>query len=209
MSVTAVPIPPVKSSYKIWLWLGILVAVAAAFALAWTGTRPIAAARGTDAEFLEWNKSQFGIQTTASGLQYQRLKGGTGETAKDGDLATVKLEGRLRDGKVFQPEVEPQIPVQSFDPTRPVAIPGFLEALKLMKKGSRYRFWLPANLAYGAIPGGGPPELADKMLIFDMEMSALVPASEAELQRKAEQEAMRRQLEAQGALPPSDGPPGE
>ncbi|MCW3835389.1 FKBP-type peptidyl-prolyl cis-trans isomerase [Sphingomonas canadensis] len=204
MSVTAVPIAPVKSSYKLWLWLGIVLAALLAVALAWTGTRAVVAAKGTDADYLAWNKGQIGVQTTASGLQYVVLKSGSGPLAKDGDMANLSLEGRFRDGTVFQPRTTAPLPIQPNDPTRPSMMPGFLEAMKLMKKGSSFRIWLPASLGFDALPGV-PPEMRGKMVVFDVEMSELMSAAEVEEQRRQQQEAMRQQLEQQGALPP----PGE
>ena len=74
MSVTAVPLQPVKRAYKVWLWIGVLAAIALALGLAWVGTRAAVAAKGTNEQFLAWNKGQPGVKTTASGLQYQVLK---------------------------------------------------------------------------------------------------------------------------------------
>ncbi len=56
MSVTAVPLQPVKRSYKVWLWAGLVLAIAVAVALAWTGTRAPVAVKGDDTQFLAWNK---------------------------------------------------------------------------------------------------------------------------------------------------------
>ena len=63
MSVTAVPIPPVKTASKTWLWLGIIVAAAAAFGLAWMGTRQQVALKGTTDQYLAWHKGQPGVKT--------------------------------------------------------------------------------------------------------------------------------------------------
>jgi FKBP-type peptidyl-prolyl cis-trans isomerase len=142
MSVTAVPIPPVKSSSKLWLWLGIIAAVAAAFGLAWAGTRERVAYNGTADQYLAWHKGLPGVKTTASGLQYQVLKAGDGPTVQDGDGVSATIEGRKRDGKVFQPETDQfRLEVGS----QPL-IPGFTEAIKLMRKGEHIRAWLPPKL---------------------------------------------------------------
>lgn len=170
MSVTAVPLRPVKASYKVWIWLGVLVAVALAGALAWGGTRAPAVAHYSDAEFLAWNKNQPGVQTTASGLQYKVIEPGEGPTATDGDGAALEIHGTLRDGKEFQPKAPMRVQIG-----QPL-IPGFTEGVKLMKKGAKYRFWLPPALGYGAEPSADN-ELAGKVLVFDVTMQELIPAA--------------------------------
>jgi hypothetical protein len=194
MSVTAVPLQPVKRAYKVWLWLGVIVAVALAIGLAWTGTRAAVAAKLPNDQFLAWHKGQAGIRTTASGLQYQVLKEGQGATAKDQDGVSLQIHGTLRDGSEFQPAAP-----MRFQVGQPM-IPGFTEGVKLMNKGAKYRFWLPPNLGYGAEPGAGN-ELADKILIFDVEMSDLVPASV--IQQMMMQQMLQQQQ--QGGAP--GGPP--
>ena len=103
MSVTAVPLQPVKRAYKVWLWIGVLLAIALAFGLAWLGTREQVAAKLPNEQFLAWHKGQTGIQTTSSGLQYQVLKAGEGPTANDQDGVSLQIHGTLRDGSEFQP----------------------------------------------------------------------------------------------------------
>jgi FKBP-type peptidyl-prolyl cis-trans isomerase FkpA len=200
MSVTAVPLQPVKRAYKVWLWIGVLAAITIAAALAWTGTRSAVAAKGSNEAFLAWNGSQPGVRSTPSGLQYQVLREGEGPAAKDGDLATASLEGRLRDGTIFQPKAGGQIPVGQG------MIAGFTEALKLMNKGSRYRVWLPPKLGYGGEPGAQGHALADKVLIFDLEMQELVPAEQfRQMQMQQMQQMMQQQMQGQGGQP--GGPP--
>ncbi|MBO9712662.1 FKBP-type peptidyl-prolyl cis-trans isomerase [Sphingomonas sp.] len=199
MSVTAVPLQPVKASYKRWLWFGLVLAVAAAFGLAWVGTRAVVAAKGTNEQFLSWNKTQPGIHTTASGLQYQVLKQGTGANAVDGDGVSLTIEGKKRDGEIFQPKgpLRYQIGAQPM-------IAGFTEAVKLMSKGSVYRVWLPANIAFGATPMA-PPELKDAVLIFDISMDDLVTA--AQIQQMQQMQQMQQQP-PQGAEPGAPTPGG-
>lgn len=191
MSVTAVPLQPVKRAYKIWLWLGIVVAVALAFGLAWMGTRSAVVARYSSEQFLAWHKGQPGVQTTASGLQYKVIEPGEGAVAAEQDGVSLRVRGVLRDGTEFQPAT----PLR-FQVGQPM-IPGFTEGVKLMKKGSKYRFWLPPSLGYGAEPGS-QNDLADKVLIFDVEMLDLVPA--AVIQQMMMQQMM------QGGAP--NGPEG-
>lgn len=188
MSVTAVPLQPVKRSYKTWLWAGLVLAIVVAVALAWTGTRAVVAAKGTDAQFLAWNKSQLGVQTTASGLQYQVLKEGAGPKAQDGDGVSVWTVGTERDGTVFQPAGPIRLPVGG-------AIPGFDEALKMMSKGSKLRIWIPSNLAYEK--AGPQHPLYGKMLKFDIELQEIVPA--AVMQQMMMQQMMQQQGQQGGA----------
>jgi len=203
MSVTAVPVTPPSSSTRLWLWLGLVVAIAAALGLAWMGTRAAVAAKGTNEQFLAWNKGQSGVKTTASGLQYQILVAGDGPTAQEGDVANVQIEGRLRDGKIFQPQAGGPFQVQEGG-----AIKGFVEALRLMRKGSKYRVWIPSNLAYDEAPAGGPSdELKGKVLIFDIEMTNLMTAAEVMLRQQQQQQMMQQQMEAQGAGNASEAAP--
>ena len=186
-TVTAVPIPPVKSSIKIWLWLGVVLAIVGAFGLAWAGTQHI-----TEAQFLAWNKREAGVKTTASGLQYKEIQAGSGPIAADGDGAALTVHGTLIKGKEFQPETPLRLMVGQ------QTIPGFTEGVKLMKKGSKYRFWIPPALGYGA-PGAPPTPLSDKVLVFDVEMTELVPAQMMQ--------QMQQQMQQQGAGGPG-GPGG-
>lgn len=193
MSVTAVPLQPVKRSYKLWLWLGVIVAIALAAAMAWSGTRSVVAARGSDDQFLAWNKGRLGVQTTASGLQYQVLKEGTGPKAAQGDGVSVWTIGTLRDGTVFQPAGDIRLPVGG-------AIPGFDEALKMMSKGSKLRIWIPANLAYDKAGPQNP--LYGKLLQFDLEIKEIVPAA------ILQQMMMQQMMQQRGGAPGSNGAEG-
>jgi FKBP-type peptidyl-prolyl cis-trans isomerase FkpA len=208
MSVTAVPLQPVKRAYKVWLWIGVIVAIALAFGLAWMGTREQVAVKGTDAQFLAWNKGRPGVRTTASGLQYQVLESGEGATAGEGDYVIANYEGRFRDGRVFDKSERPTpFPIQQGS-----AIPGFLEGLKLMQKGGKYRLWIPAGLAYGA-PGMQSPDPervpADAMLVFTVSPERILPA--AVVQQMMMQQMMQQQQQqgggAGGPPPGAGGPP--
>jgi len=201
MSVTAVPIQAPSSSTRLWLWLGLVIAIVAAFGLAWMGTRAAVAAKGTNEQFLAWNKGQSGVKTTASGLQYQILVAGEGPTAQEGDVANVQIEGKLRDGTVFQEKAGGPFQVQDGG-----AIKGFVEALRLMRKGSKYRVWLPSNLAYDDVPpGAGEHPLKGKVLIFDIEVTGLMTAQEVQMRQMQQQQMMQQQLEAQGGGNATDG----
>ena len=149
MSVTAVPIRPLKKGSVLMLWLGLALFALAAAALAWAGTRG------------------HGYTTTASGLQYRVVQAGEGPSPTDTDIALIRYTGRLQDGTVFDSNMDSQpLPL----PVAPGAsIPGFSEAMKLMQKGGRYELRIPPELGYGArgAPGAIPPNAT---LDFEVEL---------------------------------------
>lgn len=118
-------------------------------------------------EFLAANKKNKGVVTTASGLQYQVLKEGTGKSPKDTDTVTVNYEGKLINGEVFDSSYKRGQPA-----TFPVngVIKGWTEALKLMKVGSKWRLFIPSELAYGATPRPGGPIRPHDPLVFEVEL---------------------------------------
>ncbi|MFN3195858.1 MAG: FKBP-type peptidyl-prolyl cis-trans isomerase [Chlorobiota bacterium] len=124
-------------------------------------------------QFLEKNKTAEGVKTTASGLQYKVLKEGNGVSPKATDNVKVHYHGTLIDGKVFDSSVERGQPAE-FPLNR--VIPGWTEGLQLMKKGAKYRFFIPPGLAYGAQGAGsiGP----NSLLIFDVELIDVNPAKQ-------------------------------
>lgn len=122
------------------------------------------------AEFLEKNKAKEGVKTTASGLQYIVEKEGTGATPKETDTVKVHYTGTLTNGEKFDSSVDRGEP--AVFPVNGV-IPGWTEALKLMKAGSKYKLFIPANLAYG--PQGRPGIPPNSVLIFDVELLEVNP----------------------------------
>jgi FKBP-type peptidyl-prolyl cis-trans isomerase FkpA len=169
MSVTAVPLQPVKRSYIWLLWIGIAVAVIGAFLLARQGD-----------DFLARNARAPGVVTTASGLQYKVITPGKGAHPTDADVALVNYEGKLLDGKTFDKSQQPTpMPIKG-------VVPGFSEALKLMSKGAKYHVWIPAKLGYGE-KGAGPIP-ANATLAFDIEMIDFLPQAVIEqYQRQMQQ----------------------
>jgi len=119
-----------------------------------------------EAQFMEQNRNAAGVVTTDSGLQYQVLQEGTGPRPTINDTVTVHYTGTLLDGTVFDSSVERGEPI-SF-PLQGV-IQGWQEGLQLMPVGSKFRFWIPPELGYGARGAGGviPPNAT---LIFDVEL---------------------------------------
>lgn len=118
--------------------------------------------------FLTKNRAAKGVVETASGLQYQVLTPGSGtETPTDQDMALVNYEGRLIDGTTFDKSPQPTpMPITG-------VVPGFSEALKLMPKGAKYRFWIKPSLGYGSEASGPIP--ANSVLVFDVEMVDFLP----------------------------------
>ena len=97
-------------------------------------------------KFLAENAKRDGVTTTATGLQYEVLVEGSGDSPKETDQVTVHYHGTLIDGTVFDSSVERGQPA-----TFPVngVIAGWVEALQLMKPGAKYKLFIPSNLAYG------------------------------------------------------------
>lgn len=121
------------------------------------------------AEFLAANGKKDGVKTTASGLQYKVLKSGSGKTPKATDSVKVHYHGTLIDGTVFDSSVERGEPVSfSVDGV----IPGWTEALQLMKEGDKWQLAIPARLAYGERGAGGKIG-PNSTLLFDVELLAI------------------------------------
>jgi FKBP-type peptidyl-prolyl cis-trans isomerase FkpA/FKBP-type peptidyl-prolyl cis-trans isomerase FklB len=124
------------------------------------------------AEFLAANAKKPGVQVTASGLQYQVLQAGTGPKPKATDVVRVNYRGTLLDGTVFDDSAQhggaATLPL-------PQMVDGWKEGIPLMPVGSKYRFWIPANLGFGeqGTPGGPIPPNAT--LVFDVELLGIGP----------------------------------
>lgn len=120
-------------------------------------------------EFLAENKKKKDVVTLPSGLQYTIIKEGTGEKPKETDKVTTHYHGTLIDGTVFDSSVERGQPA-SF-PVNGV-IRGWVEALQLMKTGSKWKLFIPADLAYGE-RGAGAKIGPGSTLIFDIELISI------------------------------------
>jgi FKBP-type peptidyl-prolyl cis-trans isomerase len=119
--------------------------------------------------FLAKNKARTGVKTTASGLQYEVEKEGTGPIPKPTDTVTVNYKGTLMDGSTFD---------SSYDRGQPATfvlnqvIPGWTEGVQLMKVGSKYKFYIPAALGYGD-KGAGNAIGPNSPLIFEVELLSI------------------------------------
>lgn len=155
---------------------------------------PPSAAQPTDsgAAFLAANKAHDRqVLETPSGLQYKVFAAGAGTSPTDDDVALINYEGRLADGTVFDKSAHPApLSVNG-------VVPGFSEALKLMRKGAKYRVWIKPSLGYGDAATGPIP--AHAVLVFDIQLLAFLPAGEYE---RMQAQAMDRQQDATPATAP-------
>jgi FKBP-type peptidyl-prolyl cis-trans isomerase FkpA len=142
------------------------------------------AAVSTKAEakaFLEKNGKKEGVKTTASGLQYQVIKEGTGPKPNDTSVVSVHYTGTLINGTVFDSSIARKTPAEF--PLNQV-IKGWSEGIKLMSVGSKYKLWIPSELAYGDNGAGGKIK-PGALLIFEVELLKIVDPKEVAAQRAA------------------------
>lgn len=120
-------------------------------------------------KFLAENATKEGIQITESGLQYEILKEGKGPKPTAEDRVKVHYHGTLIDGTVFDSSVQRGEPA-TFGVQQ--VIPGWTEALQLMPVGSKWKLYIPQNLAYGDREAGSIPPFST--LIFEVELLEIV-----------------------------------
>lgn len=121
-------------------------------------------------EFLAKNGQREEVKTLPSGLQYEVIEEGNGAQPTAADQIEVHYTGRLIDGTVFDSSVDRGVPA-TFGVTQ--VIPGWVEALQLMKAGSKWRLFIPSALAYGP-QGAGPVIGPNATLIFDVELIKVI-----------------------------------
>ncbi len=121
------------------------------------------------AEFLEKNKTATGVKVTPSGLQYQVVTEGTGAVPKADDTIRAHYRGTLINGEQFDSSYDRGQPAEF--PVKGV-IPGWTEALQMMKVGSKFKLWIPPELAYGSSPRPGIPP--NSVLAFEVELLDIV-----------------------------------
>lgn len=120
--------------------------------------------------FLAENAKKEGVVTTASGLQYRIIEPGTGRSPGAADSVTVNYRGTLVDGKEFDSSYKRGKPA-TFRVDQ--VIPGWTEALQLMKEGAKWELFIPSSLAYGE-----KGQLRDKDLIFEVELLSVGTAGD-------------------------------
>ncbi|HEY2342761.1 MAG TPA: FKBP-type peptidyl-prolyl cis-trans isomerase, partial [Chthoniobacteraceae bacterium] len=118
-------------------------------------------------DFLAENAKKEGVKTLADGLQYKVIKDGTGASPKATDVVSVHYKGTLIDGTEFDSSYKRGQPTE-FPVNR--VIPGWTEALQLMKEGSKWILYIPSKLAYGERGTPGGPIPPDATLIFEVEL---------------------------------------
>ena len=181
MSVTQVPLRPIKRGSLLKLWLALGVLVVAAFALAWLGTR------------------SFRAQTTVSGIEFKTLKSGHGPFIQKDDAALVDYVGTFDDGKTFDASRQPVPMVPS------AVIPGFAEAMMKMQAGGRYKFRLPPELGYGASP---PPGMApNASLNFEVGVQQIAAGMGPALLQQQQQQQMQAMQGQSGQGQSGEAPP--
>jgi FKBP-type peptidyl-prolyl cis-trans isomerase FkpA len=132
--------------------------------------------RDAGAAFLATNAKEQGVRVTASGLQYRVLREASGPRPNEADTVRVDYIGRLLDGRAFED-------TYAIDHSASFALsqvmPGLGEALRLMPVGAKYRFWLPAELAYAehGLPGQIEPNAT---LVFEIELLEIAGMSGGE-----------------------------
>jgi FKBP-type peptidyl-prolyl cis-trans isomerase len=119
--------------------------------------------------YLAANAARSGVITTASGLQYEVVKQGSGAKPGPDDSVRVHYEGTLIDGTVFDSSYARSQPAEF---TVDAVIPGWVEGLQLMNEGSTYRFVIPSDLAYGPNGSGRIPPSAT--LVFTVELLSVI-----------------------------------
>lgn len=190
MSATAVPLRPIAKGSLARLWVAILLVLLAAAVLAWAGLRK---ADGGASAFLSANSGEEGVVTTDSGLQYKVVKQGTGNSPTADDIALVSYRGTLIDGTVFDENPQAAMPVGA-------VVPGFSEALQMMKPGGEYKLWIPPELAYGDQVPEGSQIPKNAVLVFDVTLLDFKTRAEVE-RMQAEMQRMQAQGMGEGGAP--------
>ena len=149
MSVTTVPIRPIRKGSVLKLWLGIAALSLAGAGLAWVGT------------------SAQQVTTTASGLRYRVIEEGTGPTVTPADLVALRYKLRKQDGTLIQDSDQTG---QPFVTGTEGLFPGFSEGLQLMQAGGRYMLWIPPGLHVNQPMPPGAPFTPQDTLVFEVEV---------------------------------------
>ena len=129
--------------------------------------------REANEQWLAQNRDKEGVKTTASGLQYKILRAGTGAVPTDKDRVTVKYEGKMIDGTVFDSSYKRTPQTSTFGCTQ--VIKGWTEALTMMPVGSKWELYIPQELGYGSRQAGQIKPYST--LIFTVELEGIEQAA--------------------------------
>jgi FKBP-type peptidyl-prolyl cis-trans isomerase len=151
--------------------LGILVAALAVFVSLPAAAADSSLSAAANAAFLAANAKRPGVVVEPSGLQHRTIQNGYGKRPSAYDLVTVYYKGALITGTVFD-STEPGLPA-TFPANK--LIPGWTEALQLMREGDHWELVIPSNLAYGARGAGDGAIPPDQVLVFDLELVKVAP----------------------------------
>ena len=195
MSVTAVPLRPLKKGSVVKLWIAIILLAALAAAFAW------------------WGTSAFQTVRTASGVSIRTLAAGSGPKITDQDVAALhyKLHAKSLDAPVVE---DSRATGQPFVTTTQGVYPGFSEGLLHMRPGGSYILTLPPGTHVpGPIPPGAP-FTKDDNLVFEIDVLQVEPGAGPryqEMQRMQQLQQMQQMQQLQGGAPggAEDAPPPE
>lgn len=152
--------------------LGALLAAVLAFGMGSAHAADAALSAEANAAFLSSNASKPGVVVRPSGLQYRILQSGFGKRPGPFDSVSVSYKGTLINGTVFDATEEGLPATFVVDQL----IPGWTEALELMREGDHWQLVIPPNLAYGSRGAGNGVIPPDQTLVFDLELVKVTPA---------------------------------
>jgi FKBP-type peptidyl-prolyl cis-trans isomerase len=150
---------------------GLFVAAAAAMVTVSAQAADPSLSPEANAAFVAANATKPGVMVEASGLQHRSIHTGFGKRPHGTDVVTVNYKGTLINGKVFD-ATEPGLPAQF---TVNKLIPGWMEALELMREGDEWELVIPAGLAYGARGAGNGVIPPNQTLVFDLTLISVSP----------------------------------
>jgi FKBP-type peptidyl-prolyl cis-trans isomerase FkpA len=190
MSVTAVPLRPIKKGSVLKLWLALIVLTLAAVAFAWWGTQ------GQQ------------VVTLDSGVRYRVMQEGNGPTVTPNDAVALRYKLRVNnpDGEVIQDSDQTG---QPFVATTGMVYPGFGEALQRMSAGGSYLLWLPPGTHEQGPLRPGTPFTANDTLVFEIEVMQIAEGMAPMLQMQRMQQMQQMMQGAEGQGPEGGAPAGE
>jgi len=195
MSVTAVPLRPIKKGSVGRLWFGVAVVAAASALLTWNGLRPFGHSDIADKD------------GKLHRISYQIIEPGTGEKPGRDDFAQVSYKGVLPNGTKFDESSQPVVLDLGGQTPGATMIPGFSGAVMELRKNGRLRVQIPPELAYGS-EARGETIPANSTLIFEITLHDFKSRAEVmEMQRQMQMQQMLQQGMQPGGAP--GGAPGQ